>query len=337
MIQEAAGLLANRKDLTAAQMTQAMEEIMSGKADTDGIVDFLSGLSAKGETAEELTAAVSVMRKYAVKINTAKEIVLDTCGTGGDVRGTFNISTAAAFVVSGCGITVAKHGNRSVSSKSGSADILEALGININMDTAQIERCLNEIGIAFLFAPNMHPAMKYAIPARKQIGKRTMFNILGPLTNPAGAKYQLVGVYADSLREKVARVLSNLGALHALVVHGQDGLDEITTATKTSVTQVKSSAISNYEVDPRDFGFKYARLEDLAGAGPDENAAILFDILKGVPGPKRDIVVLNAAAAIYTALKAPSIKEAVALAEHSIDSGAALKKLGLLKKYSHEP
>lgn len=335
MIQEAIEILSQSKDLSRNQMQAVMEEIMSGKVDTPQIISFLTLLDKKGETIDEITASVSVMRKYATKIDVDKDTVLDTCGTGGDKKGTFNVSTIVAFVASGSGITVAKHGNRSVSSCCGSADILEALGININMPKEQIARCLNDIGIAFLFAPNLHPAMKYAMPARKQIGKKTIFNVLGPLTNPAGATHQLVGVWDGRWTEILAAVLGNLGTVHALVVHGQDGLDEITTTTKTLVSEFYKGKLNNYELVPEDFGIKRARIEDLSGGSAFDNAKILLDILKGKPGPKRDIVLLNAAAAIYVADKAKSIKEGITLACESIDSARALKKLELLKEYSH--
>lgn len=336
MIKEAIQILSSREDLTAGQMTVVMEEIMNGKADTPGIVSFLTCLSEKGETAEELTAAVNVMRSHVTKISTSKRTVLDTCGTGGDAKGTFNISTAAAFVAAAAGIAVAKHGNRSVSGICGSADILEALGVKINMPVQALEDCLETLGIAFLFAPNLHPAMKYAMPARKQIGKRTMFNILGPLSNPAGATHQLIGVYDKRWAEVLAAVLRNLGTTHALVVHGDDGLDEITTTSATFVAEVDKEALKTYEIIPEEFGFKRAKLSDLAGGSVSVNAGILLEVLNGKPGPKRDIVVLNAGAAIYAADKAKSIKDAIALAEKSIDSKKALEKLQLLKNFSRK-
>lgn len=334
MIEEATVFISKGQNLTAAQMEAVMEEMMTAKADTPQIVSFLTALNNKGESVEELTAAVSVMRRHVTRIHTRKEIILDTCGTGADNLGTFNVSTVVAFVASGCEITVAKHGNRSVSSRCGSADILEALGININMPADKIEKCLNEIGIAFLFAPQLHPAMKYAMPARKEIGKRTMFNILGPLSNPAGATHQLVGVYDQHWVEILAQVLGNLGSVHALVVHGGDGLDEITTTTKTYVCEIYKGKIKNFTLRPEDFGFKRAKLEDLAGRDASGNAKILLDILNGQLGPQRDIVLLNAAAAIYVADRVKSIKEAIELAVESIDSKRALKKLELLKEYS---
>jgi len=334
MIQEAVKQLSQNKNLTADLMRAVMDEIMTGRADTPAIISFLTALNKKGETAEELTAAVSVMRNHVTRIHTDKEVVLDTCGTGGDRKGTFNVSTVVAFVASGAGITVAKHGNRSVSSSCGSADILEALGIDINMTKEKLEKCLNDVGIAFLFAPNLHPAMKYAMPARKQIGMRTMFNILGPLTNPAGATHQLVGVYGRRWTDILATVLGNLGTVHALVVHSQDGLDEITTTAKTYVAEEYKGRLNNYEIDPQDFGFKKFELEDLKGGTVTDNVKIALEVLEGKPGPHRDIVVLNAAAAIYVADKAKSVKEGIELACASIDSGRALKKLELLKKYS---
>lgn len=336
MIKEATELLSKHLDLTAVQMEAVMEEIMTGKVDTGQIISFLILLNKKGETAEELTAAVTVMRRHVTRISVNKEVILDTCGTGGDRKGTFNVSTVVAFVASGCGICVAKHGNRSVSSCCGSADILEALGININMTKETIERCLDDIGIAFLFAPNLHPAMKYAMPARKHIGAKTMFNILGPLTNPAGATHQLLGVYDAYWTEILAHVLGNLGTAHAMVVHGEDGLDEITTTTKTLISEEYKGKINNYEISPEDFGFKRTNPEDLAGGTASANAKIVMDILKGKTGPQRDIVLLNAAAAAYTSDKVKSIKEGIKLVSESIDSGRALEKLELLKEYSNE-
>lgn len=336
MIPEATEKLSQGKDLTPDQMQKVFEEIMTGKIDTLKIISFLTALNKKGESVEEITAAVSVMRKYVTRIHTDSQVVLDTCGTGGDKKGTFNVSTVVAFVASGCGITVAKHGNRSVSSCCGSADILEAVGININISKEKIEECLNDIGIAFLFAPNLHPAMKYAMPARKQIGAKTIFNILGPLTNPAGATHQLVGVYDRRWTEILAKVLANLGTVHALVVHGKDGLDEITTTASTLISEEYKGKLSNYEITPEDFGFKRVRLDDLKGGSVSDNVKILWDILNGKLGPSRDIVVLNAAVAIYTADKAKSIKEGINLASESIDSKGALKKLEILKEYSHK-
>jgi len=337
MIEEAIKIISQGTNLDKNQMYVAVQEIMTGKIDTPQIVAFLTALNKKGETIEELTAAVTVMRRYVTKINIKhSSTVLDTCGTGADQKGTFNVSTIVAFVASGCGITVAKHGNRSVSSCCGSADILEALGVNINMPAQEIEKCLNTIGIAFLFAQSLHPAMKHAMPARKQIGARTIFNVLGPLSNPAGATHQLIGVYESRWLEILARVLGNLATVHALVVYGNDGLDEITTTTSTSVSELYKGKINNYQIHPRDFGIQEAKPEDLKGGVAACNAKILLDVLSGKPGPKRDIVVLNAAAAIYAADKAASIKDGIKLAAESIDSGRALKKLELLKGFKHK-
>ena len=334
MIQEAVKIVSSGRDLKEGQMQSVMDEIMTGRAETPQVVSFLRALSSKGESVEELTAAAKVMREHSVKINTKQKKVLDTCGTGGDRKGTFNISTAAAFVVSGCGIAVAKHGNRSVSSCCGSADILEALGVNINLPKEKLEICLNEIGIAFLFAQNLHPAMKFAMPARKEIGKRTIFNILGPLTNPAGATHQLIGVYDKGLTEKLAAVLNNLGTTHALIIHGEDGLDEITTTAKTYICEALNGAVESLEVRPEDFGLKKAMIEDLTGASIEENAKSLTELLNGKTGPKRDIVLLNAGAAIYAADGAATINEGLKLAGESLDSKKALKKFELLKEYS---
>ncbi|MBI4707049.1 MAG: anthranilate phosphoribosyltransferase [Candidatus Omnitrophica bacterium] len=336
MIIEATGLLQENKDLSAAQMRQVMEEIMLGEAFTPQIVSFLAALNKKGETVEEIAAGVEVMRKFATRIRADKDIVLDTCGTGGDKKGTFNVSTAVAFVAAGSGITVAKHGNRSVSSRCGSADILEALGVNIDLSTDRIEACLNKIGLAFLFAQNLHPAMKHAMPARKEIAAKTIFNILGPLSNPAGATHQLVGVYDYRLTQVLAEVLLRLETKSALVVCGKDGLDEITTTDKTFISELKSGKIRNYEISPEDFGLIRCRPEDLKGASAEENADMLTAILRAEPGPKRDIVILNSAAAIYVAGKVDSIKDGIKAASVSIDSGSALKKLELLKEFSRE-
>jgi anthranilate phosphoribosyltransferase len=334
MIKDAIRKLINKKDLTSQEMCQAMEEILAGSTDTADIVSFLASLNAKGETPAELTAAVKVMLKYVTPIIVDKPNILDTCGTGGDRKGTFNISTVAAFVASGAGVTVAKHGNRSVSSRCGSADILEALGININMDREKIKKCLEEIGIAFLFAPNLHPAMKHVMPARKQIACKTMFNILGPLINPARATNQLIGVYSAEWTRVLACVLSNLGSDHVLVVHGKDGLDEVTTTDVTIVCEVHKGKSRDYEVTPEEFGLNRSLPKDLAGGDIEENKRIVLDVLNGENGPKRDIVLLNAGCAIYAANSAGSIKEGIRLAAQSIDSGMAFKKLELLREYS---
>ncbi|MCG8431143.1 MAG: anthranilate phosphoribosyltransferase [Candidatus Omnitrophica bacterium] len=340
MIKEAQLILSRKQDLDPGQMSAVIEEIMSGEAETADIVKLLLLLNEKGETVEELAAAVGVMRRHAVKIETRHPFVLDTCGTGGDLKHTFNISTAAAFVVSGCGVPVAKHGNRSVSSKSGSADILEALGVNIQASRECVQRCLDEIGLAFLFAQAMHPAMKHAMPARRQVGTKTIFNFLGPLSNPAGASHQLVGVYDPVRAGMIAGALRHLETAHALIVCGNDGLDEVSTMDATRVFEVRGGELSESQIHFEDFGFPRARLEEISGGTAVENAALLREILKGKRGPCRDIVVLNAAAALYAADKTgpdmvEGIRAAVGLAAESIDSGKALEKLELLREYTH--
>lgn len=335
MIKDLIKRLVNKKDLTTQEMQQVMREILSGATETADIINFLTSLNEKGETVGELTAAVNEMLKYVEPIIIDTDNILDTCGTGGDKKGTFNISTITALVASGAGITVAKHGNRSVSSKCGSADILEALGVDINMNKAKIKKCLKEIGIAFLFAPNLHPAMKNVMPARKQIAGKTMFNILGPLINPARATNQLIGVYSKEWTRPLAQVLYNLGSRHVLVVHGADGLDEVTTTEKTFVSEVNNGVLRDYEITPEEFGLPRAKAGDLVGGLIQENVKIFQDILGGKKGKARDIVLLNAGCAIYAADKTNTIAEGIKLAEESIDSKAALKKLELLREYSH--
>jgi anthranilate phosphoribosyltransferase len=334
MIKELIRQLVDKKDLSALQMQQVMQEILSGSTDTADIVNFLAAFNEKGQTVSELTAAVNVMLKYVEPIIVDKPNILDTCGTGGDKKGTFNISTVSALVASGAGITVAKHGNRSVSGKCGSADILEALGVNINMDRVKIKKCLEEIGIAFLFAPNLHPAMRHVMPARKQIAQKTIFNILGPLINPARATNQLVGVYSAEWTRILAQVLHNLGSKHVLVVHGADGLDEVTTTDKTFVSEAIGEVLKDYEIAPEDFGIPRAKLGELAGGEIADNVKIAREVLAGKKGRCRDIVLLNAGCAIFAADKAATIALGIKLAEESIDSGQALKKLELLKEYS---
>jgi len=334
MIKEAIRILAAKKDLAPDEMRRVLEQIFSGVVETADIVAFLSSLNDKGETVEELTAAVNVMLKYVDPIIVDRPDILDTCGTGGDKKGTFNISTLSAFVASGAGVTVAKHGNRSVSSNCGSADLLEALGVNINMDKDRIRECLERIGIAFLFAPNLHPVMKHVMPARKQMAKKTIFNILGPLINPARATNQLVGVYSREWTGILARVLSNLGSRHVLVVHGSDGLDEVTTTDKTYISEARGGDFRDYEVAPEGFGFKRANLTDLIGGSLERNKQIALDVLSAKPGPQRDIVLFNSGCAIYAADKAGSIEEGISLARESIDAGRAEEKLELLKKFS---
>ncbi len=335
MIIEAIGKVVEGEDLSLAEAEKVMNEILSGTSTSAQIASFLTALRIKGETIEEITGFAQVMREKAVTINSSKPVIIDTCGTGGDAKGTFNISTASALVVSGSGLTVAKHGNRSVSSLCGSADVLEAIGVKIDITPAQMEACLKEIGIAFLFAPALHSAMKHAIGPRKEIGIRTVFNVLGPLTNPAKANVQVLGVFDSSLTEKIAGVLSELGSERALVVHGADGLDELSTTGENIITEIKDGQLMTYKLNPEDFGFKKARLEDLKGNDPENNAMIINQIFMGEPGPKRDIVVLNAGAAIYAAGLTKDIKVGFKRAAETIDGGHALNKLNELKKFTN--
>ena len=285
MIKEAISKIVAKTDLTEAEAEAVMREIMQGEATDAQIAAYITALRMKGETVEEITGSARVMREKAVSVRLDAPYQVDTCGTGGDMSHTFNISTTAAFVVAGAGVTVAKHGNRSVSSKSGSADVLQALGVNIEMPSHRVEECLKEVGIGFLFAPMMHLAMKYAIGPRREIGVRTIFNILGPLTNPAGVKSQIVGVYAADLTGLLARALGNLGITHAFVVHGLDGLDEITITDKTKVSELKDGTVKDFFVHPSDFGLATGKAADLKGGDAKENAGITMDILKGRKGP----------------------------------------------------
>ncbi len=338
MIKEAIVEVVEKNDLTQDEIKLVVEEIMSGQAKPAQIASFLTALRIKGETVEEITGACLIMRKHVRRVKIPEDIenMIDTCGTGGDESFTFNISTISSFVIAGCGLVVAKHGNRSVSSKCGSADLLEALGVNIEADMERAEECLEKIGIGFLYAPMLHPAMKFATPIRREIGIRTIFNILGPLTNPCFAKYQLLGVYSEDLTEKLARVLENLGSVCCLVVHGLDGLDEITTTDKTKVSELKNGKVTTYFIDPGELGIKKANPEELKAGGLDKNKEIALEVLKGKPGPHRDIVVLNSAAALYAGEKAGDIKEGIKLAEESIDSKKALEKLELLKECTNK-
>ncbi|MFQ5735919.1 MAG: anthranilate phosphoribosyltransferase [Thermodesulfobacteriota bacterium] len=335
-IKDAISKVVREQDLTEAEMTGVMNEVMTGGASPAQIASFITALRLKGETVSEITGAARVMRGKATRIDAPAGNVLDTCGTGGDESMTFNISTASAFVAAGAGATVAKHGNRSVSSRSGSADVLRALGVNIEAEVARVEECLREAGICFLFAPLLHGAMKYAAPVRREIGIRTIFNILGPLTNPAGARRQLLGVYDPALTDILAKVLANLGSEHAFVVRGEDGLDEITLTGETRVTELKDGVIRTYHIKPEDFGFERCAPGALKGGGPERNAEIILDVLNGGKGPARDILLLNSAAALTAAGITNSISEGIAVAHGSIDSGAALGKLEALKRLTNQ-
>lgn len=336
MIQEAIAKLVERVDLDEDEIVSVFDKVMDGVATPSQIAALLVSLRMKGETISEITGAARVMLEKAVKINPEAPNVVDLCGTGGDGLGTFNISTVSSFIVAGAGVPVAKHGNRSVSSPVGSADVLEQLGVNINLPHQAAEKCLNELGIVFLFAPNFHPAMKNVAVPRKEIGIRTIFNILGPMVNPACIKHQIMGVYSDVLIEPIAKTLRNLGSNHAIVVNGSDTLDEITVTGKTSVAELKDGVVKSYKMDPFELGFKKRKIEELIGGKTNkENADILISILKGEEKEaKRDICVLNAAAGIIVSDVARDMEDAVEMARESLDSGKAFKKLNELIKFS---
>jgi anthranilate phosphoribosyltransferase len=338
IITEAVRALVDRRNLSRIEAAAAMEAIMSGAATNAQIAAFLTALRMKGETVEELIGFAQVMRQKAVKVRTRagevvaatgtdREMLIDTAGTGGDASGSFNVSTATAFVVAGAGLKVAKHGNRSVSSLCGSADVVETLGINIELPPAKVARCVDEVGIGFLYAPLLHTAMKHVMAARREMGIRTVFNMLGPLTNPAGANAQVIGVFSDALTEPLARVLAELGTLRAFVVHGADGLDEISNTGPSHISEVHEGVVRSSTVRPEDFGLPRASIQDLRGGDREENAEIIRQVLAGETGPRRDIVLMNAAAALVVGGKARDFKEGVALAAQSIDSGAAAAKL----------
>jgi anthranilate phosphoribosyltransferase len=329
-IREAIARLVSRSDLSEAETIEVMNQIMTGEATPLQIASFLTALRMKGETAQEITGAARVMREKVHRVRVKTDLVLDTCGTGGDQKGTFNISTASAFVVAGAGIAVAKHGNRSVSSQSGSADVLAALGVKIDAPKEKVEECVERIGIGFLFAPLLHEAMKYAVQPRREIGIRTVFNLLGPLTNPAGATHQLTGIYDGDLTELIAQVLRNLGTARAMIVHGLEGLDEISLSGPTRVSELKEGQIRTYTLTPEELSLKRCRLEELRGGSPEECANALRGVLQGETGPKRDVVLLNSGAALYLSGTASSVAEGMRLAAQSIDSGRAREKLDLL-------
>jgi len=333
VIKEAINMLIGGIHLSQEEMQSCMTEIMEGNATDAQIGAFLTALRLKGETVDEITGAAKIMREKASTIK-SPEGTLDTCGTGGDMAGTINISTTAALVVAAAGVPVAKHGNRSVSSKSGSADVLEAMGIKIELSPEQVEKGLFETGFGFMFAPLFHPAMKYAIGPRREIGVRTIFNILGPITNPAGAKRQLLGVFADHLTDTLCRVLANLGADDVMVVHGEDGLDEITITDGTKVSRFTGGKMDNSIISPEDFGIKRAKIEDIAGADKESNAKAAITTIEGAKGPRRDVVLMNAAAALVVAGKSTDLKEAFSMAAEAIDSGKAREKLEQIRKFT---
>ncbi len=328
--------ITQRIDLSEEEMSAVMDALMSGELTDAQIGALMAALATKGETFAELAGAARTMRRKAHRLHVTASTVVDTCGTGGDGAHTFNISTTAAFVVAGCDVTVAKHGNRSVSSRCGSADVLEALGVRLDVDQEVVEEALAEIGIGFLFAPLYHGAMRHAAKARREVGIRSLFNMLGPLTNPAGANCQVLGVFAPELTEMFAKALQLLGARRAFVVHGHDGLDEITVCAPTRVTELHDGLIRTYDLDPERILGRTAPSDALRGGSPEDNARILRSILEGAPGPCRDVVVLNAAAALVAAGSAEDLREGVNLAEKSLDSGAARSKLDALVRFTQE-
>ena len=328
--------IVDRQDLQQSEMSEVLAEIFSGSITDAQIGAFMAALATKGETFEELAGAAQAMRRKALRVDVPAAAVVDTCGTGGDGANTFNISTTTAFVVAACGVPVAKHGNRSVSSKCGSADLLESLGVNLNTDPEIVEEAIGEIGIGFLFAPLYHGAMKYAMKARKEVGLRSIFNMLGPLTNPAGANCQLLGVYAPELTEMFAQALKMLGSKRAFVVHGHEGLDEISVCAPTRISELNEGVIRTYDISPDQFFGESADPQELIGGEPDRNATISRNILDGEKGPRRHVVVLNAAAALVAAGKAEDFDEGIRQAEAAIDTGAAAGKLEALIRYMRD-
>jgi len=323
------------ENLSIEEIQTVMREIMSGILSESDIEAFLSGLRRKGATIEEITGAARIMRQFVIPVKTKHEVILDTCGTGGDKKGTFNISTVSALAVAACGVAVAKHGNRSVSSRCGSADILEALGVNLNLDPDQLGQCLDDVGIAFLFAQRLHPAMKHVAPVRKRMGVETIFNILGPLTNPAKTTHQMMGVYDKGLVEPLAHVLKNLGLKKALVVHGHDGLDEVTTTGPTFMSEFNGKEVLSYSFSPKEYGMTMASLDDLKGGDLEANVRIAKDILEGKGGLKREAVLLNAACGLYIGDAVKTIVDGISMATACLDSGKANQKLFELKEFTH--
>jgi len=336
MIRDALAKLADRTNLSSREAEEVMSEIMDGLTTPAQIAAYLMGLRQKGETVEEIVGSARAMRSRATRIRVGASIVVDTCGTGGDGARTFNISTTAAFVVAGTGITVAKHGNRSISSRSGSADVLSALGVKIDLTPDRVADCIDEVGIGFLFAPLYHGAMKHCTGPRQELGIRTLLNLLGPLTNPAGATHQVLGVYDAKLTEVLGRVLLDLGSQHCFVLHGMDGLDEVTLSDRTKVSEGKGGVVSSYFTAPEEFDLQRVPRKEFTGGTPDDNARITRDILQGRKGPQRDIVCLNAAPAMVVGRKANTLQEGFRLAQQSIDSGAAAEKLDRLIAHTNK-
>ena len=333
-IEQTIPFLLEGKDLSAVRMQRCFEEVMGPAADPIAVSAFLIALRMKGETVEEITAAAKVLRKFVKPVKMDGKALLDTCGTGGDRSGTFNISTLSALVAAGAGAVVAKHGNRSVSSRCGSADLLEKLGVDVEQLALRAEEALKRCGIVFLFAPAFHPAMRHVASVRRSLGVRTIFNILGPLANPASARHQLLGVFSPELTRPMAEVLKALGSRHVLVVHGLDGLDEVTTTGATAVTELKQGRLRSFKIHPKRFGIKTAAALRLKGGDAKTNARMAEAILSGQKGARRDIVLLNAACALYAADRAGSIGEGLDQAKDAVDSGKALEKLKLLREFS---
>jgi anthranilate phosphoribosyltransferase len=331
-IKQAISHIVDRDDLSAADMRAVMRQIMTGNATPIQIGGFLAGLRAKGETVEEIAAAAEVMRELAATVEADTEHLVDTCGTGGDSSGTFNVSTASAFVVAAAGGRVAKHGNRSMSSKSGSADVLEALGVNIEQSPEQVAQSIRDVGVGFLFAPAHHSAARHAAAPRRELGTRTLFNLLGPLTNPAGAPHQLLGVFAKRWVEPMAKVLKRLGSKHVLVVHAEDGLDEISIAVPTWVAELQDGQVHSYRIAPEDLGIERQPLDAIRVDGPEASAAMIRAVLEGEAGPAADIVILNAGVAIYAADIAATLEDGIRLAREVIGNGSARAKLDALAK-----
>ena len=329
-LQQAIARVIERRDLSAGEMGTVMRAIMTGGATPAQIGGFLIGLRMKGETVAEIAAAAGVMRELAARVEVRGEHLVDTCGTGGDASGSFNISTAAAFVTAAAGARVAKHGNRSISSKSGSADVLEAAGVRLDLSPKQVARCIEEVGVGFMFAPAHHSAMKHAIGPRREMGVRTLFNVLGPLTNPAGAPNQVLGVFSAELLEPLANVLQRLGSEHVLVVHAKDGLDEISIGAQSEVAELKDGIVRRFSVQPEDFGLRRTPITELRVDGAEQSLAMIRSVLEDHPGPARDIVCLNAGAAIYAAGLATSLAEGVAKADAAIAGGEARNRLDQL-------
>jgi anthranilate phosphoribosyltransferase len=334
MIKAATLKLIDRENLTADESRAVMDRIMSGEGLPVQMAAYLTALRQKGETPEEILGSAQSLRDKVTRVEHHQEILFDNCGTGGDGAGTFNISTTAAFVLAACGLAIGKHGNRSVSSRCGSADLLATIGANLSLTPEQLGRCIDEIGIGFLFAQNLHPAMKNVAPIRKDLGFRTIFNLLGPLTNPASATHQLIGVFDCRYVPIVARAARSLGVKRVLVVHNRSGIDELTTSDRTDVCFVRNGTTEQFLLDPADYQFARCSVEDLRGGSPEENAGITRSVLGGDKGPKRDTVVLNAAVALWVAEKTASIEEGIAMASEAIDSGRALKKLNSFVQFT---